>query len=124
MAYTGAKPESKPSLLYSVVTCDAAIGPLNIEAVVDSGASNTTVSHIVARKVGLLDYMEGTSLVFTTSSGESDRPWGILRAVPLKVGKLTLPMDIYVTGANGYEMLLGNDWVYATQATFYIGAKD
>ena len=124
MASTGVKNNSKPSMLYSVVTCDVAIGPLHFEAVVDSGASNTTVSHVVARKVGLLEFMEDTTLVFTTSSGDNDRPWGILRAVPLKVGKLILPLDMYVTGASGYEMLLGNDWLYAAQATLHIGTKE
>ena len=124
MHFTGAKTEGKSSLLYSVVTCEVAIGPVTFEAVVDSGASNTTISHIIARKLGMLDFMEDTSLVFTTSSGETDRPWGILRGVPLTVGKLTLPLDMCVTGARGYEMLLGNDWSFSAQATLHIGNKE
>ena len=124
MHYTGAKAEGRAALLYSVVTCEVAIGSVSFEAVVDSGASNTTLSHVVARKLGLLDFMEETSLVFTTSSGETDRPWGILRGVPLTVGKLTLPLDMCVTGARGYEMLLGNDWLFSAQATLHIGSKE
>ena len=124
MHFTGAKAEGKAAMLYSVVTCEVAIGAVNFEAVVDSGASNTTISHVIARKLGLLDFMEETSLVFTTSSGETDRPWGLLKGVPLTVGKLTLPLDMCVTGARGYEMLLGNDWLFSAQATLNIGSKE
>ena len=90
MHFTGVKAESKAAL-HSVVTCQVAIGPVSFEAVVDSGASNATISHVVARKLGLLDFMEETSLVFTTSSSETDRPWGMLRGVPLTMGSLPCP---------------------------------
>ncbi|CAI5481536.1 unnamed protein product [Closterium sp. Yama58-4] len=49
-------------------------------------------------------------------SGETSKPWEILPDVPVRVGKLTLPVDIAVTGANTYDMLLGQDLIYSANA--------
>ncbi|CAI6003929.1 unnamed protein product [Closterium sp. NIES-64] len=51
-----------------------------------------------------------TTIEFTTSSGETSKPWGVLPDMLVRVGKLTLPVDIAVTGANTY------DWIYSANA--------
>ncbi|CAI5951510.1 unnamed protein product [Closterium sp. NIES-64] len=101
------------NLVFQVPQCDVHLGKHRLTAIVDSGASQTALSHVIARKLGLLPYLQDTTIEYTTSSGETLKPWGILPDVPVRVGKLTLPIDIAVTGANTYDMLLGQDWIYS-----------
>ncbi|CAI5997269.1 unnamed protein product [Closterium sp. NIES-65] len=104
------------NLVFQVPQCDVHLGKHRLTAIVDSGASQTALSHVIARKLGLLPYLQDTTIEYTTSSGETSKPWGILPDVPVRVGKLTLPIDIAVTGANTYDMLLGHDWIYSANA--------
>ncbi|CAI7897997.1 unnamed protein product, partial [Closterium sp. NIES-53] len=104
------------NLVFQVPQCDVHLGKHRLTAIVDSGASQTALSHVIARKLGLLPYLQDTTIEYTTSSGETSKSWGILPDVPVRVGKLTLPIDIAVTGANTYDMLLGQDWIYSANA--------
>ncbi|CAI5485976.1 unnamed protein product [Closterium sp. Naga37s-1] len=104
------------NLVFQIPQCDVYLGKHRVTAIVDSGASQTALSHVIARKLGLLPYLQDTTIEFTTSSGDTSKPWGILPDVPVRVGKLTLPVDIAVTGANTYDMLLGQDWIYSANA--------
>ena len=36
------------------------------------------------------------------------------------MGKLTLPLDVYITRAAAYDLLLGADWLFAAQAVIKI----
>ncbi|CAI7730001.1 unnamed protein product [Closterium sp. NIES-54] len=82
------------NLVFQVPQCDVHLGKHRLTAIVDSGASQTALSHVIARKLGLLPYLQDTTIEYTTSSGETSKPWGILPDVPVRVGKLTLPIDI------------------------------
>ncbi|CAI5521992.1 unnamed protein product [Closterium sp. Naga37s-1] len=104
------------NLFFQIPQCDVYLGKHRVTAIVDSGASQTALSHVIARKLGLLPYIQDTTIEFTTSSGETSKPWGVLPDVLVRVGKLTLPVDIAVTGANTYDMLLGQDWIYSANA--------
>ncbi|CAI5459573.1 unnamed protein product [Closterium sp. Yama58-4] len=104
------------NLFFQIPQCDVYLGKHRVTAIVDSGALQTALSHVIARKLGLLPYIQDTTIEFTTSSGETSKPWGILLDVPVRVGKLTLPVDIAVTGANTYDTLLGRDWIYSAKA--------
>ncbi|CAI5482901.1 unnamed protein product [Closterium sp. Yama58-4] len=104
------------NLVFQVPQCDVHLGKHRLTAIVDSGASQTALSHVISRKLGLLPYLQDTTIEYTTSSGETSKPWGIMSDVPVRVGKLTLPIDIAVTGANTYDMLLGQDWIYSANA--------
>ncbi|CAI5480280.1 unnamed protein product [Closterium sp. Yama58-4] len=110
------EPPRASNLIFQIPQCDVYLGKHRVTAIVDSGASQTALSHVIARKLGLLPYIQDTTIEFTTSSGETSKPWGILPDVPVRVGKLTLPVDIAVTGANTYDMLLGQDWIYSANA--------
>eukprot|EP00884_Botryococcus_braunii_P002653 jgi/Botrbrau1/12389/Bobra.0084s0012.1 len=41
-------------------------------------------------------------------------PWGIIRKLPVGVEGLVIPIDVFVSGAASYDVLLGTDWL--TQA--------
>ncbi|CAI5976563.1 unnamed protein product [Closterium sp. NIES-64] len=82
------------NLVFQVPQCDVHLGKHRLTAIVDSGASQTALLHVIARKLGLLPYLQDTTIEYTTSSGETSKPWGILPDIPVRVGKLTLPIDI------------------------------
>lgn len=51
-----------------------------------------------------------------TASGERAAPWGVLKHLPITVGKLTLPLNVCVTSATNYDLLIGNDWLSQASA--------
>ncbi len=96
----------------SVVRTKAIVLGLPVTAVIDSGASHSCISQIVARKLRLMHLLERTETSFLTAGGSREKPWGILRDVPVQVGKLKLTLDpILVTAATNYSLLLGNDFM-------------
>ena len=107
----------------SVVRTRANILDMPVTAIVDSGASHTVMSQSVARKLQLIPYLESTNSSFLTAAGSRERPWGILREMPIQVGKLTLPVDVHVTKATSYSILLGCDWLSQAGAVLDWDAK-
>ena len=107
----------------SVVRTRANILDMPVSAIVDSGASHTVMSQSVARKLQLIPYLESTNSSFLTAAGSRERPWGILREMPIRVGKLTLPVDVHVTKATSYSILLGCDWLSQAGAVLDWDAK-
>ena len=97
--------------VYRVVKCAIKLGPHTIEAIVDTGASGTTMSHVVARRLQLYKFMVESPHSLLTASGERYKPLGMLTRVPIKVGRLTLPVHVTVTDTGDYDLLLGNDWL-------------
>ena len=86
------------------------------EAIIDTGASDTVVSHSVVRRMGLMNKMERCKTTFLTAAGKIERPMGMLRRLPITLGSLTLELDCMVTPANNYNMLLGNDYLKMAEA--------
>ncbi|CAI5966273.1 unnamed protein product [Closterium sp. NIES-65] len=74
------------------------------------------LSDVIARKLGLLPYLQDTAIEYITSKGEASKQWGILPDILVRVGKLTLPINIAETGVNTYDMLLGQYWIYLANA--------
>jgi len=118
-----------PSLLktlappfYQVAKCIVKLGNYELKAIVDTGASGSTVSHVVARRLGLFNFLESAPYNFLTSSGEQHTPMGLLRQLPVTIGEFTLPVDATVTKVESYEMLVGQDWL--TPAGAIINLED
>lgn len=86
------------------------------DGVIDTGATNTMVSQTTARQLGLLDEIEPCRVKFTCADGKSAVPWGVLRRLNVGVEGLTFPLDVYVSGAHSYDVLLGTDWLTQAQA--------
>ena len=86
------------------------------DAIVDTGASNTAVSHSVVRQLGLMDAMIPSEYTYLTAHGASELPMGILPGLPVRLGNLTLNMDAVVTPADSYSVLVGNDWLRLAHA--------
>jgi transposase InsO family protein len=96
----------------SVVRIHCKVYGMPVIAIVDSGASHSVLAQSVARKLQLHSLLEPTQSTFLTAGGQKEKPWGVLRDVPITVGRLTLNLEaLPVTGAKNYSLLLGNDWL-------------
>ncbi|KAL4427930.1 hypothetical protein ABPG75_002019 [Micractinium tetrahymenae] len=104
-------------------TTAASIMGTPFTAIIDSGSSNTVCSQLAARKLQLLDKLEPTKATFITAAGTREKPWGVLRDLPVQVGDLSLPLKVHVTGATSYHLLIGNDWLSLAGANLDWGEK-
>ena len=113
---------SKP--VVSVVRVAAHVNGLLVpNAIVDTGSTHTVMSHVLLRRMGkhALEYLSEPSGSFLTSSGERAMPMGIAASCLVAVGELELPVDIQVTRASNYELLIGMDWLTMAGADISIG---
>ena len=81
------------------------------EGILDTGASDTAVSHAVVRRLGLMDVVVPTDATFSTAGGGTEAPMGVLKDFPIRIGSLVLKIDAMVTPADNYTILVGNDWL-------------
>ena len=95
----------------AVVKADAEILGKVFESIVDTGASDTVLSHSVVRRLGLMDRMIPSPITFLTAAGKTEKPMGMLPNLPVTLGSLCLHIDCMVTRANNYNVLVGNDWL-------------
>ena len=95
--------------LYQVAKCIVKLGRYELKAIVDTGASGSTVSHVVARRLGPFNFLESAPYNFLPSSGEQHTSMGLLRQLPVMIGEFTLSVDATVTKVKSYEMLVGQD---------------
>ena len=96
-----------PRSLNTVVKAQVLIGGQPFEGILDTGASDSAISMDVVRRLKLLDRMTPSDLTFLTAGGSSERPEGVLLALPIRIGRL----DTMVTPAQNYNILVGNDWL-------------
>ncbi|GAB4821234.1 hypothetical protein N2152v2_008280 [Parachlorella kessleri] len=96
----------------SVARIQCKVFGMPVVAIVDSGASHSVLSQSVIRKLQLHSYVEKAATILHTAGGQEEMPWGMLRDVPVTVGRLKLVLDaLPVTQATNYAVLLGNDWL-------------
>ena len=93
------------------------------ECIVDTGASDTVLSHSVVRKLGLMDRLVPSSISFLTAAGKTENPMGMLPNLPVVMGSLCLHIDCMVTRANNYNVLVGNDWLRIAEADLLLSSS-
>ncbi len=92
------------------------------DCIIDTGASDTVLSHTVVRKLNMMDKMAPSNSTFLTAAGKSERPMGMMWRIPITMGSLTLETDAMVTGANSYNVLIGNDWLQMAGADILLSS--
>ncbi|KXZ41351.1 hypothetical protein GPECTOR_528g523 [Gonium pectorale] len=83
-----------------------------VQAVVDSGASHSVISRMTLRKLGLLDSIETTSVTFLNADGRRAPAAGVVRGLLVSTGDMAIMMDVYVSNATNYGILLGTDFMH------------
>ena len=95
----------------SVLRAQVTINNRKLGVIVDTGATHCMVSEEVARKLLLWKHIRPVNRKFRTANGATSRPLGILLNIPVTLGSVTLPVDLYVCKARNYTMLLGNSYL-------------
>ena len=114
--------ETLPSPSNSVLKGVVGVCGRAFDCIIDTGASDTVLSHFVVRKLGLMDKMVHSSTTFLTAAGKTEKPMGMLYNVPIQMGNLTLEIDAMVTSANSYNVLVGNDWLQMASADILLSS--
>lgn len=113
---------SAPYHINSVLKGTMGVCGRAFDCTIDTGASDTVLSHTVVRKLGLMDKMAPSNSTFMTAAGKSECPMGMKWRVPITMGNLTLETDAMVTKANSYNVLIGNDWLQMAGADILLSA--
>ena len=85
--------------------------------IVDSGASNSVVTLNTLRQLGLQDEVEPTSVVFLNANGARSNVHGVIRNLGVILDNLSYSLDMFVSNAHNYSLLLGSDWLLPVGAT-------
>lgn len=121
-SYAGRPPEvPMKRAAVSVVRVHAYVNGLSVpNAIIDTGSTNTVMSTTLYRRLGSLDNLAKADSTFLTSSGETATPVGVANSCLVSIGDLELPVDVQVTRAVNYELLVGMDWLHMAGASIHI----
>jgi predicted aspartyl protease len=96
---------------YTFTWIHASVGAMPIRAIVDTGSSLSLISLATARKLGLLDCVDRSSLEFYNAGGQKMVPKGVLNDLPLTMGPITQRHSFLVVDVDAYEVVLGIDFL-------------
>ena len=77
------------------------------QAIIDSGAAISMISHQVVKELGLKIKAPSTSLIIS-ATGPSTRPLGIIKDLSVEIKGVIIPLDVEVMSATSYFLLLDN----------------
>ncbi len=101
----------RSSFINTVVKAPVMLCGHTFEGILDTGASDTPVSHTVVKRLGLMDVVTPTAATFSTAGGGTEAPMGVLENFPIQIGSLMLKIDAMVTPADNYIILASNNWL-------------
>src|SRR5438034_5122649 len=95
--------------------CDATIRGVKIPLIIDSGAAGSIVTSHFLSKLGIhIDRLSTTSMV--NVNGEKKMPMGEVLNFPITVQGIEVPVNVVVTEAETYSVIVGNDWLRKVKA--------
>ncbi len=112
-----------PYHMTSVLEGTVGICGTAFDCIIDTGASDTVLSHTVVRKLNMMDKMAPSNSTLLTAAGKSERPMCMRWRIPITMGSLTLETDAMVTGANSYNVLIANHWLQMAGADILLSAE-
>ena len=93
----------------------AQVDRATIQLILDSGSSGSVISKQFLEKVGRkVDQPSHINII--KINGEKRKALGEIKSLPIVVQKQLLPVNIIVSEATGYDVLVENDWLTKYQA--------
>ena len=89
----------------------------------DTGSTNTVMLHLLSRKLWALSELQPCPSKFLTSSGEASTPLGVRPGCIRTLGPVSLPVDVQVTRASIYSLLIGIDYLSMAGAFINLAAR-
>jgi hypothetical protein len=88
---------------------------IKIPLIIDNGAAGSIVTYHFLSKLGVqIDQPSNTSMV--NVNGEKKIPLGEVLNFPITVQGIEVPIDVAVTEAETYSVIVGNDWLRKIKA--------
>ena len=95
--------------------CMAQVDGATVQLILDSGSSGSVISKQFLEKVGRkVDQPSNINMIGI--NGEKRKAQGEIKSLPIVVQQQLLPINVVVSEATGYDVLVGNDWLTKYQA--------
>ncbi|KAG9295595.1 hypothetical protein G9A89_000960 [Geosiphon pyriformis] len=111
--FSGAALEEKP---ITAMYTDAKIDGHHIKLILDSGSASSIITRqlidLLGRRVD-----RATSVRIIMADGATKTPIGKIDDLPIKINGIIVPIKVLVMEATQYQTLVGNDWLFKTNAT-------
>ena len=86
-----------------------------VQLILDSGSSGSVISKQFLEKVGRkVDQPSHVNMIGI--NGEKRKALGEIKSLPIIIQQQLLPVNVVVSEATGYDVLVGNDWLTKYQA--------
>src|SRR5665213_1867997 len=92
------------------------------EFVIDTGAGGCMIAKDYLDRLGYA-IEKPPKLTFTTATGVRAVPLGKVHEIPVKIGNITVPMDMVVVQMTTYEVILGTEWLDKVHAIIDFNAQ-
>ncbi|PKY56151.1 hypothetical protein RhiirA4_476230 [Rhizophagus irregularis] len=107
--------ELKENQKSTAMYCDATVRGVKVPLIIDSGAAGSIVAHHFLLKLGVkIDQPSTASMV--NVNGERKIPIGEVLNFPITVQGIEVPINVVVTEAETYSVIVGNDWLRKVKA--------
>lgn len=93
------------------------VGQRTVYASLDGGAQFSVITQNLVAELGLEDLVEEALGTYTTASGQVERPAGKIRGLEIVINHYKYILDLIVTRAVTYDMLLGMDFQKSNRVT-------
>ena len=95
--------------------CMAQVDGAMVQLIFNSGSSGSVISKQFLEKVGRkVDQPSHVNMIGI--NGEKRKALGEIKSLPIIIQQQLLPVNVVVSEATGYDVLVGNDWLTKYQA--------
>ena len=114
--------EDRPTERRTSAYANCSITNYPVNAIVDTGAGSSIITkHVLDRLGWEIEQPARTTLVI--ADGKRSVPLGEVWEVPITFGNETSTIDMIVTAAETYQIILGNNWLKKVKAIINMGSK-
>ncbi|KAF0483948.1 gag-pol fusion protein [Gigaspora margarita] len=103
-----------------VIYCEATIEQQLIYLILDTGSSKSLISYEFLKKIRKeIDKPSVRNLIDV--HGQRKYPLGVVENLPIIVNKVEIPIDVEVTEAKDYAVIVGTDWLEKAKTPYNLG---